>query len=387
MDERRMRFRVGVVALATIIVAATLVFLIGGAPSLLHATYPLHIKFEQAPGVAVETPVRKFGIRIGKVSNVTFAPDDTGAVVTVEIDQNVKLKIDKTFRINTGVLGDAVLEVIKSDDELPPDVKVSSEAELPEHQPNDVLRGQVRSDPLQMVANLEGKLAEALGSIGSTSDEIGELAKHVNDLLGNNEEQVVRIVAKVEKTVDRLASAVASTDDLLSDPVLRENLKRSISDFPEVLTDAREAIGGLKTALAGVDRNLANLEGFTRPLGERGDVLVGNIESSVGKLDKILSDLSTFSSGLNNSTGSLGQLMNSPDVYQQLNEAATNINQLTKELRPIVADARIFSDKLARHGLNGALKRDTGIKRSPTDLGLERIPSGQRHFPLGLRHE
>lgn len=384
MDERRMRFRVGVVALATIIVAATLVFLIGGAPSLLQATYPLHIRFDQAPGVAVETPVRKFGIRIGKVSNVEFAPDDSGAVVTVEIDQNVKLKKDKTFRINTGVLGDAVLEVIKADDEPPPP---GGEEAVDEYQAGDVLVGRVRSDPLQMAANLEGNLAEALVSIGRTSDEIGQLASHVNDLLGNNEEQVVRIVAKMEQTVDRLASAVSSTDELLSDPVLKENLKRSISDFPEVLTDAREAIGGLKTALAGVDRNLANLEGFTRPLGERGDVLVANIESSVGKLDQVLSDLAGFSKGLNNSTGSLGQLMNSPDVYQQLNEAATNINQLTKELRPIVADARIFSDKLARHGLNGALKRDTGIKRSPTDLGLERIPSGQRRFPLGLGHD
>jgi phospholipid/cholesterol/gamma-HCH transport system substrate-binding protein len=180
---------------------------------------------------------------------------------------------------------------------------------------------------------------------------------------------------------------VASTDELLSDPVLKENLKRSISDFPEVLTDAREAIGGLKTALSGVDRNLANLEGFTRPLGERGSMLVANLESSTTKLDKVLSDMQAFSAGLSNTNSSLGMLMNSPDVYQQLNEAATNINQLTRDMRPILADARIFTDKLARHGLNGALKRDTGTKRTPSELGLERIPSGTRHFPLGLRHE
>ena len=378
MDERRMRFRVGVVALATIIVAVTLVFLIGGAPSALHATYPLYVKFVQAPGVAEDTPVRKFGIRIGKVSAVAFAPDDSGAIVTVEIDEKVKLRKDETFRINTGVLGDAVLEAVDTDPEHLPNAYLAS---------GEVLDGEVRSGPLDVVANLEGGLADALASIGSTSNEIGELASRVNDLLGNNEEQVVRIVGKMEKTIDRLASAVASTDELLSDPVLKENLKRSISDFPEVLTDAREAIGGLKTALASVDRNLANLEGFTRPLGERGDVLVSSIESSVNKLDQVLSDLSTFSGGLNNTNSSLGQLLNSPDVYQQLNEAATNINQLTKDLRPIVADARIFTDKLARHGLNGALKRDTGTKRSPSDLGLEYSPSAPRHFPLGLRHE
>jgi phospholipid/cholesterol/gamma-HCH transport system substrate-binding protein len=378
MDEQRMRFRVGVVALATIIVAVTLVFLISGVPSLLQVTYPLYVKLKEAPGVAEDTPVRKFGIRIGKVKSVAIAPDDSMAIVTVEIEEKYPLRTDETFRVKTGVLGDASLEVIDTDPAKLPDTYLAA---------GDVVEGDVRADALDVVAKLEGSLADALASIGSTSNEIGELASRVNDLLGNNEEQVVRIIAKMEQTVDRLSSAVASTDELLSDPVLKENLKRSISDLPEVLTDARETIGGLKTALAGVDRNLANLEGFTRPLGERGGMLVGNIESATTKLDKVLSDMQTFSAGLNNTNSSLGQLMNSPDVYQQLNEAAMNINQLTRDLRPILADARIFTDKLARHGLNGALKRDTGVKRRPTEIGLEYVPSSQRHFPLGLGHE
>lgn len=374
-----MRFRVGVVALATILVAVTLVLLIGGAPSVLHGTYPLEVKFIEAPGVAQDTPVRKFGIRIGKVTSVGFAEDDSGAIVTVEIDSTVKLRKDENFRIDRGVLGDAVLEVVKDESvAFVPDAYLDA---------GDVLEGSVRPDPLAIVANLEGGLTDALASIATTSNEIGELATRVNDLLGNNEEQVVRIVGKMEQTIDRLAGAVASTDELLSDPVLRENLKRSISDLPEMLADAREAIGGLKTALAGVDRNLANLEGFTRPLGERGSVLVGSLESSITKLDAVLSDLSGFSEGLNNTEGSLGQLMNNPDVYQNLNEAATNINQLTKELRPILNDARMFSDKLARHGLNGALKRDTGTKRTPEELGLHRTPTGGGHFPFLLRHD
>jgi len=142
----------------------------------------------------------------------------------------------------------------------------------------------------------------------------------------------------------------------------------------------------LKTALAGVDRNLANLEGFTRPLGERGNQLVANLEGTINKLDKVMGDISAFSEGLNNSEGSLGMLMNNPDVYQQLNEAATRINGLTKQLEPILNDTRVFTDKLARHGLNGALKRDTGTKRTPSELGLQYHPSGKR-FPTLLGHD
>jgi phospholipid/cholesterol/gamma-HCH transport system substrate-binding protein len=359
----------GVVAVATILVAAILVLMIGSFSSILQGTYQLDVSFDEAPGVSKGTPVRKFGIRIGEVSNVGFAKDRAGAIVTVKINDDVEIKDNETLRIDRGVLGDAVLEVI--------------EATHPEKNEPELKKGEVRPDPLAIVANIEGDLARALRSLANTSDDIGELATRVNDLLGNNEEQVVRIVNKMEKTIDRLSSTVASMDDLLSDPVLKENLKRSISALPEVLTDAREAISGLKTALSGVDRNLANLEGFTRPLGERGNELVANIEGTLAKLDKVMGDLSAFSEGLNNSEGSLGMLMNNPDVYQQLNEAATRINGLTKQFEPILNDTRVFTDKLARHGLNGVLKRDTGTKRTGSELGLEYHP-GTR-FPTFLR--
>jgi phospholipid/cholesterol/gamma-HCH transport system substrate-binding protein len=367
-----MRFRIGVVALATILVTVILVLMIGGGPSLMQGTYPLDVYFEEAPGVAKDTPVRKFGIRIGRVSNVGFAGGDkTGAIVTVEINDGVDILDNETFRIDRGVLGDAVLEVIT--------------AAHPEENEPGLLKGEVRPDPLEIVANLEGGLGRALNSLADTSDDIGELATRVNDLLGNNEEQVVRIVNKLEQTIDRLSSTVASTDELLSDPVLKENLKRSISDLPEVLTDAREAIGGLKTALAGVDRNLANLEGLTRPLGERGGQLVANLENTLAKLDNVMTDISAFSEGLNNSEGSLGMLMNNPDVYQQLNEAATRVNDLTKQLGPILDDARVFTDGLARHGLNGVLKKNSGTKRTGSELGLQYHPG--KRFPAILQHD
>lgn len=367
MDERVMQFRVGVMALATLLITASLVLLIGKAPALVHGTYTLYIKFDDAPGVSQDTPIRKFGIRIGRVSKVGFAEDDSGAMVTAEINSDVKLRTDEYCRINNSLLGDAVLEFIDKDPGHLSDEYIED---------GDLLKGDVRSDPLQIVAKLEGNLSEALGSVGRTSDEIGELARRVSDLLGNNDEQFSRIVAKTEQTLDQLRTTIASTDDVLRDPVMKENLKRAINEMPLVLDDAREAISNLKGTLTGVDRNLANLEGFTKPLGERGPKLVENLENSVSKLDKVMGDLSDFTDSLDNPNGSLGQLVNNPEVYQQINSAAANINQLSKELRPIVKDVRIFTDKLARHpeqlGVRGAIKPSNGLKKSPSEVhGIE----------------
>lgn len=364
MDERNMRIRIGAVAVFTFFAAATLVFLVGRAPALLHGTYPLYVKFRQAPGVSESTAVRKFGIRIGQVTEVGFAPDDSGAIVTVQIDANRQLRTDETLRVTNSLLGDAILEVVDLDE-------ANLAADF--HQPGDTLDGTIRSDPLQVISNMEEGLADAMSSIGNTSDEIGQLAQRVSDLLGGNEEQIVRIVDKMEKTMDQLGAAVSSMQDLVGDPALRENLRRTMTDMPEVLADAREAIGNLRTTLSGVDRNLANLEGFTRPLGERGPQLVANLESSASKLDRVLTDMSSFSESLNAPTGSLSQLINNPDLYQQLNSGAMNINELTKELRPIIRNIEVLTDKLARHP-ESLLRRSTGVKFSPSEMGVEPLP-------------
>jgi phospholipid/cholesterol/gamma-HCH transport system substrate-binding protein len=57
--------------------------------------------------------------------------------------------------------------------------------------------------------------------------------------------------------------------------------------------------------------------------------------------------------------------MYNPDIYNELNAAAANVNELTKRLRPIVEDVRIFTDKLARRPgiiLRDAVKPGSGTK-------------------------
>jgi ABC-type transporter Mla subunit MlaD len=52
MSDRVVEFRVGVMVLATAIIAGILVVLFGDLPSLVQATYPLKMSFEDARGIA-----------------------------------------------------------------------------------------------------------------------------------------------------------------------------------------------------------------------------------------------------------------------------------------------------------------------------------------------
>ena len=116
----------------------------------------------------------------------------------------------------------------------------------------------------------------------------------------------------------------------------------------------------MRAAIETANRNMANLERFTEPLGDNGAELITKVDSTVGHLDELLQQFVMFGQALNRQEGTIGLLMNNPDLYQHLNAAACNIEQITRELQPIINDARAFADKIARHpekiGVGGAIK-------------------------------
>ncbi|HEX3871992.1 MAG TPA: MlaD family protein [Pirellulales bacterium] len=365
MNERVIQFRVGVTVVAAIIIALLLVLLFDGFPEFIRARpYIIYISFNQAPGVTEGTPVRKSGILIGRVKAVDFAEDigikpreGLHVIVTCEIQADRTIRNNEVPQIGKSLLGDAVIEFVLQEDSNLPDTVVTAGERVP---------GTVTADPLQAIGNIEGNLSIAIGSIGRTADEIGQLAQRVNDLLANNDEQMVRIVGKAETALDQFQAAVTNANDLLGDPMMKQNIRQVVTDLPKATADLNEAMGSLKVTLDKANRNLTNIEGFTKPLGERGPKLINDIDTAATSLRAVMEQTRVFTTALNSNNGSLGQLMNDPVLYNNLNSAVTNINQLSYELKPIVGDVRAFSDKISRHpeklGIRGALFPSSGIK-------------------------
>ena len=110
MDERVIQFRVGVVVVAAASITVILVMLFGALPTL-RPRYTLHIRFPEAPGVTVDSPVRKSGVQIGRVSNVKLL-EQGGVVISMRIDKRFPLRRNEICRIGSDSLGtgDAVLE-------------------------------------------------------------------------------------------------------------------------------------------------------------------------------------------------------------------------------------------------------------------------------------
>lgn len=355
MNESVMQFRVGVMVLATAIIAGILIVLFGDLPSLVQATYPVQMKFDNARGVAEGTPVLKNGILVGRVASVSL--DELGGVnVVAAIDSYVPIYRDENPRIKTTLLGDAEISLVPGRI-VPPRVRLGAD---------EVLAGGVSRDPFEVFSDLEPKLGMALDSLVDASATVSRLADNIDNIMVEDGRRVGELIDKTERALDGFSTAMTNVNDIMGDPQARANLKQSINALPSVLDDLRSTVSGIGATIDSADRNLRNLEGLTKPLGDQGEAMVSRLNGTIGRLDDVLSQVAGFARALNESDGTLGRLVRDPGVYEDLSVAATNVKRLTQELRPIVNDVRVFTDKIASHpeqlGIRGALDRGPGVK-------------------------
>src|SRR5712692_10824933 len=105
MNDRAMRFRIGIFVLAALLLLAVLVTLFGSFPSLFKRHTEYTVKFQDAPGIAQGTPVRRSGVRIGEVSRIAL-DDETGEVmVNLLIERQYRMRRIDTPTLVTGLLG------------------------------------------------------------------------------------------------------------------------------------------------------------------------------------------------------------------------------------------------------------------------------------------
>ncbi len=213
---------------------------------------------------------------------------------------------------------------------------------------------------------MQGDLNEAIKALSNAGTEVSKLAGNINDLLESNDDQINRIIGETEEAIKTFQTAMTNINDVMGDEQVRENLKKMVESLPELLDESKNTVTSLRTTVEGMDRNLRNLEGLTGPLGERGEVIVDRVDRSVARLDELLGILSNFGRKLNSGQGTIGKLMNDDELYNNLSAAARNIECVTQELKPIMSDVRVFSDRIARHpellGVRGAIEKSPGTK-------------------------
>ena len=124
-------------------------------------------------------------------------------------------------------------------------------------------------------------------------------------------------------------------------------------------------MNAIQKTVALADDNLKNIQTVTKAMDERGEQMIINASNSVDKLDQLLGNLNRFTRALNDKQGSLGMLTSDPALYNNLNQTVVSLRRLEQQLEPVINNAKIITDKIARNPgviLRDAVSPGPGIK-------------------------
>jgi phospholipid/cholesterol/gamma-HCH transport system substrate-binding protein len=353
MTERQLQFRVGLLVITASIAVAGLIFRFGEMRWLWEKSYAIGVHFERAPGVERGTPVRKNGILIGSVRSIAFDEARGGVNVTLEIRERFHLRKDSEPMLNRSLLGDATLEF-------------SAGTSREFLKPGERIEGAPSVDPLEIISRMESKTTQTLESFAATSEEWRKVGANLNALTETNRGNIEVVIEQAAESLHEFTLTMRSVNKTVADPQMQENFRRTMAGLPKMMNEAGETIRAVRSAVAKADVALTNLTEVTAPLAERSATIAVRLDSSVASLESLLKEMAIFSKAINSENGSLSLLAKDPQLYRNLNEAATSLQLIMRNLEPAVKDLRVFLDKIARHpekiGVGGALRPDSGLK-------------------------
>jgi phospholipid/cholesterol/gamma-HCH transport system substrate-binding protein len=436
MNEQAIRFRVGIFVLGALLLLAVLIVLFGGFPAFFRGGNAYTVVLSTAPGVSPGTPVRRSGVKIGEVRKVELDNDTGKVRVDITIDPAFTLRQSDQPTLVQGLLGgDTSIDFLPPEGKAPDPRPVAPGSTLegvtqadtasvlqkagevmpPAKEAMEEMRKVFRQfdkmaplmeETLKEYRELGKATREMVPELRKTNDEVRELAKssrqsipelkktneelqvtarswgkvaeRMDLLLQTNEDKIVKALDRLEETLKRISATFSDENQRYLNETLRnvkvssDKLDSVVRNTDEMLKETRTTLKRVNDSLARSDEVLANMQKATRPMAERSDTILKNIEESTDKLNRLLGDSRDLMHALSRNDGTLQRLLTDPSLYKNLDDMACQVSRMMPRLDRILRDAEIFADKIARHpeslGIGGVVRPGTGLKEPPTVL-------------------
>lgn len=256
--------------------------------------------YRNVEGLTLSKPILVNGFQIGHVSNMTLQTESGFTVVEFKVDPKYPIPSNTLARLeSTDLLGSKAIIF-----------ELGNSRELAENK--DTLR-----------ADIQGSLAQSLQPVQR----------------------------KAEILMDKVDSSLAAINKILN-PEFQRNVDRSflsIANSLQTLEGTTKKIDRLVGAQSGhIDAIMGNAEALTASLrassGKLGattanferlstDLANSNIKGTLDNANKAMADLQATVNKINNGQGSLGLLLNDNSMYNNLNAASANLNNLFIDLK------------------------------------------------------
>ena len=253
--------------------------------------------YENVSGLQTAAPITIHGVKVGTIESITFDPSKGSDVkVALSVKRQYRLPVDTRAVIyDNGIMGGkAIMLELGSSNEI-------------------LKRGdQIISDGgSDMISSIGNELGDLKGKLSVVADNLATALANINTL--------------VEQNTDNLSGTIS-------------NLNSISASLDGVLKSERKNIEGIVTSLNGLAEMLdQNTERFDRIIGNVDAVAEqleqAKVDSLVKAFTSTADNLSHMLASINAGEGSVGELMNDKELYDNLAAASGNLSALLADLK------------------------------------------------------
>ncbi|MDX1602133.1 MAG: MlaD family protein [Salinimicrobium sediminis] len=247
--------------------------------------------YNDVEGLSPSSPVTINGLKVGNVTAINFLDTSGRLLVTFTVDNEFPFSEESIAQVyGGGLIGGKSLAI------------------LPDYE--------------------AGKVAKSGDTLPSAIEE--GLLELVNERLTPLQEKVERVITSTD-------SLVNSFNEVMN-PATRRNLKLSIENLQATVASLRNSANSVEGVLSentpklnstftNLDEMATNLKTFSDTLNEI------DIKKVTNDLESTVANLEDMSEKLNSGDGTIGKLINDPQVYNNLEQATRQLDELIQDVK------------------------------------------------------
>lgn len=250
-------------------------------------------RFDDLEGLVESAPVYIKGYKAGKVSDVSYSPEDSGFTVTCSISKEFAVPADSRMVIyGVDIMGGKGIRIdLGESEQMVPD--------------GGVLQGDCEADMLSSLAD------------GLTP-----------------------LLSKVNTTLDSLAVTVSSVNQTLSEQnrISISNTLRHLEMTMAEVSGIAEGLGGRSEQINAFVDDLGDIADRIVVLTEKADTLVGNLAGITGSVSEadireLVSSFKMLLENINDPDGTVGKLLVDDSVYDSLDSLLSDVDSLVNKIQ------------------------------------------------------
>ena len=259
--------------------------------NLLNNDRTYYAIYDNVEGLSPGSNVTINGLVVGKVLSIDFADSRGDLLVTFNVQNDFQFSTSSKAQIyGGGLIGGKNLSIV-------PDYEQGETA-----QSGDTLEGTIDKGIFELV-----------------------------------NERLTPLQAKVEEVINSTDSVLVGVSDVL-DQKTRKNLRETIAQISETATNFNQASQNLNKLLADNDQKLTrtftNLDEMSANFNKVSDSLAKvDINALVLRMESVLADFESISSKIENGEGTLGQFINDDQMYNNLERATKQMEELMQDIK------------------------------------------------------